>query len=244
MIAALFSAKGAPGVTSTALALAAVWPRPVVLVEADPAGSDLTYRCRISGGGMPAPSPSLLSLGTAAARPDRQAPLAVWTQQLGCGVNVVLGVTSPAQGRGIEPLWSRISDILRAAELDVLVDAGRLARGAASASLVQVADVRIPVAKASAESVITTRELLRDVAFADGLTIPVVVTSARAGAADAGDLDEILRGAGVFAESSMPMAFDHPGLLALERGASPAGRGRGSLLVRSARRIAERTAGL
>ena len=36
--------KGAPGVTTTALALAAVWPRPVLLAECDPAGGDLVYR--------------------------------------------------------------------------------------------------------------------------------------------------------------------------------------------------------
>lgn len=35
----LVSASGAPGVTSTALALASSWPRPVLLVEADPSGS-------------------------------------------------------------------------------------------------------------------------------------------------------------------------------------------------------------
>ena len=34
----LASASGAPGVTTTALGLALVWPRPVVLVDADPVG--------------------------------------------------------------------------------------------------------------------------------------------------------------------------------------------------------------
>lgn len=34
----LASASGAPGVTTSALGLALVWPRPVVLVDADPVG--------------------------------------------------------------------------------------------------------------------------------------------------------------------------------------------------------------
>jgi hypothetical protein len=34
----LVSASGSPGVTTTALALASVWPRPVIVVEADPTG--------------------------------------------------------------------------------------------------------------------------------------------------------------------------------------------------------------
>ena len=38
---ALVSAKGSPGVTTTALLLAAVWPGGATLLEADPAGGDL-----------------------------------------------------------------------------------------------------------------------------------------------------------------------------------------------------------
>ena len=35
---ALASASGSPGVTTTALGLALLWPRPILLVEADPTG--------------------------------------------------------------------------------------------------------------------------------------------------------------------------------------------------------------
>jgi hypothetical protein len=35
------SAKGSPGVTTTALALATVWPRQVLLAECDPVGGDI-----------------------------------------------------------------------------------------------------------------------------------------------------------------------------------------------------------
>ena len=37
-VIALTSASGSPGVTTTAVAFAFLWPRPVVLVEADPTG--------------------------------------------------------------------------------------------------------------------------------------------------------------------------------------------------------------
>ena len=37
-VIALASASGSPGVTTTALGLALLWPRPVLLVEADPTG--------------------------------------------------------------------------------------------------------------------------------------------------------------------------------------------------------------
>ena len=38
MLTVMVSASGSPGVTSTTLGLAVRWPRPVVLVEADPTG--------------------------------------------------------------------------------------------------------------------------------------------------------------------------------------------------------------
>jgi hypothetical protein len=37
-VIALASASGSPGVTTTALGLALLWPRPVLLIEADPTG--------------------------------------------------------------------------------------------------------------------------------------------------------------------------------------------------------------
>jgi len=60
--------KGAPGVTTTALALAAVWPRPVLLAECDPAGGDLVYRLPAADGGRLDQRRGLLSLAVAARR--------------------------------------------------------------------------------------------------------------------------------------------------------------------------------
>ena len=50
MLIAVAADKGAPGVTTTAVALAAVWPRPVLLAECDPAGGDIVYRLPGEGG--------------------------------------------------------------------------------------------------------------------------------------------------------------------------------------------------
>ena len=41
---ALFSAKGSPGVSTTAMLTAALWPRPSILVDADPMGGDIALR--------------------------------------------------------------------------------------------------------------------------------------------------------------------------------------------------------
>src|SRR5258708_11342673 len=65
---AIAADKGAPGVTTTALALAAVWPRPVLLAECDPAGGDLVYRLPAADGSRLDPRRGLLSLAVAARR--------------------------------------------------------------------------------------------------------------------------------------------------------------------------------
>lgn len=86
MVIAVCSLKGAPGVTTLAVALAARWPTPVrpVLVECDPSGGSLAARFGLVA------APGLVSL-TAAARQNRDLML-LWThtQALPGGVPVVV----------------------------------------------------------------------------------------------------------------------------------------------------------
>src|SRR2546423_15418228 len=65
---AIASDKGAPGVTTAALALAAVRPRPVLLAECDPAGGDPVYRFPAVDGGHLDPRRGVLSLAVVARR--------------------------------------------------------------------------------------------------------------------------------------------------------------------------------
>ena len=60
-LVALVSAKGSPGVTTTALALAGTWPenRRVLLAELDPAGGDLAPRFGLHA------DPGVVQLGSA-----------------------------------------------------------------------------------------------------------------------------------------------------------------------------------
>jgi len=79
---AIASDKGAPGVTTAALALAAVWPRPVLLAECDPAGGDLVYRFPAVGGGRLDPRRGVLSLAVVARRGMQ--PQQVWSTCRSC----------------------------------------------------------------------------------------------------------------------------------------------------------------
>ena len=119
--------KGAPGVTTTALALAAVWPRPVLLAECDPAGGDLVYRLPGAGGEPPRPAARAAQPGRG--RAPRAAAAQVWehAQKLRGGLDVLLGVTSAEQGAGLDPLWGPVGGVLAGLpQADVIADCGRL----------------------------------------------------------------------------------------------------------------------
>ncbi|MCK5891695.1 hypothetical protein [Aeromicrobium sp.] len=238
MLTVLYSAKGAPGVTSAALSLSAVWPRPVVLLEADLAGSDLALRCRGSSGAAVASTPNLLGFA-AATRGDRDSTLTEWAQPLACGVQVVLGVQSPTQARGVADLWHRLAVTAASADIDVIADLGRLNHDQPTMPLMAAADLRIPVMASAVESILHTRTYLLDVTVAGGRTVPLLVGPGRTAAADCRDVDGVMSQAGIVAATSTHLPLDHPGLAALEGGVSPTGRGRTSQLVRGARAAAD-----
>jgi hypothetical protein len=119
--------KGAPGVTTTAVALAAVWPRPVLLAECDPAGGDIVYRLPGQGGDRLDPRRGLLSLAVAARRDLQPAQLWTHAQKLRGGLDVLLGVTTAEHGTGLEPLWGPVGSLLSGLpQADVIADCGRL----------------------------------------------------------------------------------------------------------------------
>ena len=91
MLLSLASAKGAPGTTTSAHVLAAVWPVPILLVDADPAGSDLIYRLRADNGLPLDAERGLLSLA-AAMRNNPDAPVEEHTTLVDGGLDVLLGM--------------------------------------------------------------------------------------------------------------------------------------------------------
>ncbi len=95
-VIALASAKGSPGVTTTALALAAVWPRRVLVADCDPSGGDLA-------GWLGQPStPGLVTLGPLARR--GLGPAEVWaqTQPAGGSLRVLTGFARLAVARAAD----------------------------------------------------------------------------------------------------------------------------------------------
>jgi hypothetical protein len=142
-VVALAALKGSPGVTTTALALAHIWPsaRSVVVAECDPLGGDLAARLSLGGqgllglaadapGGVPnvealqrqlVPLHSIRPIGAATPRGRRR-------QHAGEeSVFVFPGHRSASQSKNpLRFLARALSDLFPALDADVLVDCGRL----------------------------------------------------------------------------------------------------------------------
>jgi hypothetical protein len=121
----LASVKASPGVTTTALALAAAWPSPRRLViEIDPSGGDLGAWL-----GLP-PAPGLASLA-AAVRHDHL-PGSAWrhAQVLGSGVSVVVAPAGGEQAAAclatLASPWAGVGWLGAGEQAVVIADCGRM----------------------------------------------------------------------------------------------------------------------
>ncbi|HEY2550921.1 MAG TPA: hypothetical protein VGI64_10120, partial [Streptosporangiaceae bacterium] len=124
---ALAADKGAPGVTTSAVALAAVWPRPVLLAECDPAGGDVCFWLPAADGRRLDPGRGMLSLAVAARHGLQPAQVWAHTQKLRGGLDVLAGITTAEQGAGLGSLWGPAGAAFAGlAEADVIADCGRI----------------------------------------------------------------------------------------------------------------------
>lgn len=125
-VIALTSASGSPGVTTTAVGLALTWPRPVLLVEADPTGGSGVLAGYFRG--TREYDVGLIELALSPASPADA--LRDVVRPLNDGdASFVAGTRSPAQATALARVWEPLGEAL--AELDahgqdVIVDAGRL----------------------------------------------------------------------------------------------------------------------
>ena len=251
MLVTVCSAKGSPGVTSLSLTIAAAWPdQAATLLEADPTGGDLAFRCQHASGREVATSPNLVALATAV----RGNPLdglvdpglmREHSQPLACGVRLVPGVPAPAQARGLGNLWAQIAQAATGSSTDVVADLGRLERTSSTTQFAAAADVIVVVCAPTLESVMHVRHLILDItptlpARQGGRAlVPVVVGPSRQVARDASDIDQILGGLGMPIERTVQVAYEPRSLAELEAGANPAGRLARTHLLKTAGTLVE-----
>lgn len=148
-VIALASASGSPGVTTTALGLALLWPRPVLLVEADPTGGSGLLAGYFRG--TREYDAGLIELAlTSGSISDGLAEVAQPIE--GTQVTFVAGTRSHTQATALRDLWQPLSETLTELEStgqDVIVDAGRLGLTGSPEPLLAAADLTLLVTRAT-----------------------------------------------------------------------------------------------
>ena len=138
-VVCLTSAHGSPGVTTTALALAATWPshRRCLLVEADPFGGVIAARYGLGD------TPGLSSLAA-----DSRRGLdddAVWrhVQHLPGGVPVLVGPGTPDEAQAVlaDLSGALTTWFTEQTEIDVIIDCGRTPPGLSTVGIIGEAGV-------------------------------------------------------------------------------------------------------
>ena len=243
---AIAADKGAPGVTTACIALAVVWPRPVLLAECDPAGGDLACWLPAAGGGRLDPGRGLLSLAVAGRRGIGPGQILDHTQKLSGGLDVLAGVVTAEQGAGLDMLWGPAGAALaQLPGLDVIADCGRIGADGPHHDLIASASSVVLVTRDTLAEVVRLRERVASVTAAlasrhrNALVRVVVVAGHRRFHAAIG---EVGRALGPNGASYMlgGLAYDPPSAEAL-RG-EWGGRLNRSLLIRTARDLAGRLA--
>jgi len=127
---ALVSAGGAPGVTTTAIALALSWPAPVIVAECDPSGGDVL--AGLLSGYVPARR-GLMEHAIEAGRGEAAAAANLLGQLIPLDDDrtrmVLPGLTDPRQAAGLASAWPAVAAALAAQPADVIADCGRLDAG-------------------------------------------------------------------------------------------------------------------
>lgn len=126
---AVTSAKGGPGVSTLCLAMGLLWPRRILLVDADPAAGDLLAGW-YGGQGVAGRGVLALSVASRAASMERE----LWSQVVPLVQGqarswLLAGVAEPQQSRSVD--WHRLAGVLAGLNyghdpVDALVDLGRL----------------------------------------------------------------------------------------------------------------------
>lgn len=154
----LASAAGSPGVSTTALGLALVWPRPVILVEADPAGSSALaagyFHGQLDHAGLVELAAAHRSGLLGDVLPRMLMPIE------GSAASLLLGSRSHEHAVGLAQLWEPLLAALTAVSdsgQDVLVDAGRLGLTGAPLPFVERADATMLVTRSSLPALVAAQ---------------------------------------------------------------------------------------
>lgn len=155
----LTSASGSPGVSTVAAGLAYHWPRPVLLLDADPTGTSALLAGHFRG--ELEPGLGLIDLAVAAAEERLEEAFAAAIAKLpDSDVRFLAGIRSHEQAHSLASLWPHLLEVLHRldeAGHDVIVDAGRLGLVGSPSLLIDRADLVVLVTRNSLVSLAGAR---------------------------------------------------------------------------------------
>ncbi|MER5638216.1 hypothetical protein ABT095_14805 [Kitasatospora sp. NPDC002227] len=210
------SAKGSPGASTTALALAAEWPRQSLLAELDPLGGDLVYRQGAEDGSVLDPNRGMNSLALAGRGGITPELVHEHSQRLPGGLDVLVGLTRPEQTNGWSGRWTALGRALAApGTTDVIADIGRAHPGSPVNELLPYASLVLVVSRTTAEDLAHLRSRVASLhnvlspAGRSGAPVGVLlIAPARQQAAAARDAAQVLAAGQVPAQVAGVIAFD------------------------------------
>ncbi|MGY4898621.1 hypothetical protein ACWEEK_23940 [Micromonospora aurantiaca (nom. illeg.)] len=146
MLVVVASVSGAPGVSTAALGLAALWPsRPGLLVEADPCGGVVAARFGVRQ------EPGLAALAAAARHGLPSGGPAQFVQSLPLGVHAVVGPGAAETAAGAVSVLAAQPEAVAGLAPVVVVDAGRLYPGSPAHGLLRRVDALVLVTAGGTE---------------------------------------------------------------------------------------------
>lgn len=156
-VIALTSASGSPGVTTTAVGLALLWPRRVLLVEADPTGGSGILAGYFRGSREY--EAGLIELALSPVQVADALPGVVHAID-GSNASFVAGARSHSQAAALRDLWAPLADALAGLDRhgqDVIVDAGRLGLAGSPDPLLASADLTVLLTRTSLPALAAAR---------------------------------------------------------------------------------------
>lgn len=227
-VIALTSASGSPGVTTSAVGLALLWPRPVILLDADPTGG-----CGILAGYFRGTREYEAGLIELALSPVdvRDALRDVVRPIEGSNASYVAGTRSHAQAAGLRDLWPRLANAL--AELDelgqdVIVDAGRMGLAGSPEPVLASADLTVLLTRTTLPALAAARSRAETLRKDHDWSSPAVVLVGEGQPYRAHEVGKVL---GLPVISAV--ADDPDGAAVFARGATPGKNFESGSLVRS-----------
>jgi hypothetical protein len=187
----LTSAGGSPGVTTLAVGLSLTWPRPVLLVDADPGAHQAVlagYLAGRSAGGR-----GLLRVAEAHRdhRPLREVVIdqtIALSEEGQIQRRFLPGFTKPGSAAHFASVWEELAetfDGLAEVDIDVIIDCGRLSTAGLPGPLVERSAVTALMLQSNLRAIMSARTYL-----------PTLRDHARLGPDDHGRLGLVIRGQG------------------------------------------------